>query len=90
MDHRLQELEIYKDIVASKDTQISNLNKEVELQKKIIEIKDMEIQATANAFNQMKEVTDRAMKLAEISKPKLDLKPWAIIVGLLVVLGLAL
>lgn len=90
VDRRLQQLDIYKDILSAKDSQINNLNQEIELHKKIEAIKDLEIQATARAFDQMKEVTDRAMKLAEISKPKIDLKPWAIIVGLLAVLAISL
>jgi hypothetical protein len=68
-----------------KDQRIANLEKELDLQKRevelkdrIIGIKDMEIQAQARAFQDMKEIADRALKLAETSKPKSN---WLYIVG---------
>ncbi len=36
----------------------------------IIGIKDMEIEATRRALTDMKDVSDRAIKLAETAKPK--------------------
>lgn len=72
-----RELELRKEQDALKDHRIANLEKELDLAKqevvlkdKIIEIKDMEIQATRRALNDMEKVTDRAIKLAETGKPK--------------------
>lgn len=44
--------------------------RENELNKRIIDLKDKEIAMLNNNFNQMKEVADRAIKLAEVGKPK--------------------
>jgi len=67
---------------ALKDQRIGNLEKElelsqkeVELKDKILAVKDMEIAAQGRAFNDMKEVTDRALKLAESQKPKSNILP---------------
>jgi len=81
VDHRLQELELLRQKSKEQEKTISELEnslvierktnelseREIYLQKKIIEIKDMEIQALNRNFDQMKEVADRAIKLA---KPK--------------------
>lgn len=74
---RLTDYELLREMDRIKDQRISNLEKELELQKRenelkdrIIAIKDMEIQAQQRAFTDMKEVADRAIKLAETSKPK--------------------
>ncbi len=76
-DFDRKELELRKQQDILKDQRIANLEKELELAKKeidlkdrIITIKDMEIQAKDRAFVDMKEVSDRAIKLAEVSKPK--------------------
>jgi len=72
-----KELELRKQQDVIKEQRINNLEKELELAKreidikdKIIAVKDMEIQAQKRAFDDMKEVSDRAIKLAEIGKPK--------------------
>ena len=77
---RLTDYDILREMDQVKDQRIANLEKELELQKRenelkdrIIGIKDMEIQAQKRAFEDMKEVTDRALKLAETSKPKSNL-----------------
>lgn len=95
---RLTDYNILREMDQVKDQRISNLEKEIELQKRenelkdrIIQIKDMEIQAQQHAFNDMKEVTDRALKLAETSKPKSNLGIIGIISGIVAafVIGLA-
>lgn len=75
LDRRELQLRREQDIV--KDQRIANLEKELELAKqeiflkdKVIEVKDMEISIRKRSFDDMKEVTDRALKLAEIAKPQ--------------------
>jgi len=84
VDRRLQELELLR--LKSKEQavtivelekslliekKINDLNeRELYLQKKIIEVKDMEIAGLNRNFDQMKEVADRSLKLAETVKPK--------------------
>src|SRR3990172_5673589 len=60
-----------------KTERIRNLEKEVDLGKRevelkdwIIEIKDMRIAAQDQAIKDLKDITDRALKLAEQGKPK--------------------
>jgi len=72
-----RELELRKEQDALKDQRIANLEKELALAKqeivlkdKMLEIKDMEILATRRALVDMTQVADRAIKLAETSKPK--------------------
>lgn len=72
-----RELQLRREQDVLKDQRITNLEKELELSKqevslkdKIIEVKDMEIAIQKRAFDDMKEVADRAIKLAEVSKPK--------------------
>jgi cell division FtsZ-interacting protein ZapD len=62
---------------AIKDQRIANLeeklrlkDQELLLERKIGEIKDMEIESWKRSFVALESVADRAMKLAEISKPK--------------------
>lgn len=90
MDRRLQDYEILKEVDKTKDERITNLEKKLvltqkeldlerrenELNKRIIELKDMEIQIHKQSFQDMKEVADRAIKLAETSKPKTN---WGLI-----------
>lgn len=53
------------------ERKINELNqKEIDLQRRIIEVKNMEIEAQKRAFADMKEIADRALKLAESQKPK--------------------
>lgn len=93
IDHRLQELdllrlksneqgktiaELEKSLIIEKKTNELN-ERELYLQKKIIEVKDMEIQGLNRNFDQMKEVADRAIKLAETVKPKSN---WELLGGL--------
>lgn len=56
----------------------SLLKGESDLKDRIIAIKDMEIAAQKRAFEDMKEVSDRALKLAETSK-KSSLGNWELI-----------
>ncbi len=72
-----REIELRKQQDALKDQRIANLEKELELSRRenemkdrIIAIKDMEIASTRRAFEDMKEISDRSLKLAEVSKPK--------------------
>ena len=84
MDRRLQEYDLLKKIVAEQQNTIGELEKsldsekktnelnerEIDLQKRIIEVQKMEIESQKRAFADMKEVSDRAIKLVEVSKPK--------------------
>lgn len=88
VDRCLQDNEILREMVTVKDQQIANLEKEVqlkaqeiELKDQIIVLKDMEIAVHQKSFEQMKEVADRAIKLAETSKPK---TPWVTFLSILV------
>jgi hypothetical protein len=93
---RLSDYDILREMDQVKDQRISNLEKEIDLQKRenelkdrIIGIKDMEIEAQKRAFDDMKEVTDRALKLAETSKPKSNWEIFGIIGVAAFVIGLA-
>jgi len=93
---RLADYDILREMDQLKDQRIANLEKELELQKRenelkdrIIGIKDMEIQAQKRAFDDMKEVSDRALKLAETSKPKSNWQLLGIIGVAAFVIGLA-
>ena len=73
----LQDRKLLRQLSDVQAQQIENLKREVELLQKeselkdrIIALKDMEIAVQKRVFNDMKEVSDRALKLAEISKPK--------------------
>ena len=84
IDQVIQEHEILKKLDAEKTQTIAELDKalsiaqkELELERKenallkrIDQIKDMEIDALKKNFDAMKDVADRSLKLAEISKPK--------------------
>ena len=84
MDRRLQENEILKKVNDEQAKTIAEIEKalalaqkeldlercENEINKRIIQVKDMEIASLNRNFDQMKEVSDRALKLAEIGKPK--------------------
>ena len=72
-----RELKLRKEQDALKDQRIVNLEKELALAKqeialkdRMLEIKDMETLATRRALTDMAQVADRAIKLAETSKPK--------------------
>lgn len=105
IDRCFQQREVLQSLEAEKDKTISELGnslalsqKELDLEKrenqinqKIITVKDMEIAATNNALNQMKDVSDRALKLAETSS-KSSNNWWYFIpiIGLAIALGAAL
>lgn len=73
-----QERQSLREIGSLKDQKIALLEKENELLKRELELKDRiieinqgEIEATRRALNDMKEVSDRALRLAETTgKPK--------------------
>ena len=84
MDRRLQENEILKKLTGEQAKTIAEIEKSLalaqkeldierrknEINKRIIQVKDMEIASLNRNFDQMKEVSDRALKLAEIGKPR--------------------
>ncbi len=84
MDRRLRENEILKRLTDEQVKTIAEIEKslalaqkeidlegrENEINKRIIQVKDMEIASLNHNFDQMKEVSDRALKLAEVGKPK--------------------
>jgi ElaB/YqjD/DUF883 family membrane-anchored ribosome-binding protein len=83
IDRAFQERAILKNLVAEQTKTIAELEKslaiaqkerdlekrENELNLRIIAIKDQEIAGLNRNFDQMKEVADRAIKLAETSRP---------------------
>lgn len=84
-------VELEKSLAVEKRTNELN-EREIHLQKKIIEVKEMEIQGLNRNFDQMKEVADRAVKLAEISKPSLS-GPLLTTIGIVlaaIIVGIAL
>jgi len=80
---RLQDYELLRQVDAEKDKRIQNLEaqvaslnqtvtldqREIEINQKMLELKDKEIAALNRNFEQMKDIADRALKLAETSKP---------------------
>jgi len=73
---RLEDYRLLRQLSDVQQKQIENLQKENELLKRenelkdrIIAIKDMEIEAQKRAFQDMKDISDRALKLAETSRP---------------------
>jgi ssRNA-specific RNase YbeY (16S rRNA maturation enzyme) len=75
-----------KSSLANKAELLELEKRENEVNMKMMAIKDMEIAAINRNFNQLKDVTDRAMKLAEISKPSSN---WQLmgVIGLAAVLA---
>ncbi len=73
------------------DTQreLSLEKRENELNQRMLDIKDKEIAVLNQDFERMKEITDRAIKLAETAKPKTDWKMivWPITVILALIGG---
>ena len=59
-----------KSSLSNKDELIALEKRENEINMKILELKNQEIAALTRNFDQMKEVADRAIKLAETAKPK--------------------
>jgi uncharacterized coiled-coil protein SlyX len=98
VDHRLQELELLRQKSKEQEKTIAELEnslaiekrtnelneRELYLQKKISEVKDMEIQALNRNFDQMKEVADRSLKLVETAKPKFE---WYYIIPIVGLIG---
>ena len=103
IDHRLQELDLLREKSKEQEKTIAELEnalaiekrtnelneRELYLNKKIIEVKDMEIQALNRNFDQMKDVADRAIKLAETSKPKSNWQLYGILGMAAFLLGLS-
>jgi len=50
--------------------QIANLEQQLEIQKKLTQIAEKRAEVEHIAYERQKELTDRAIKLAEIGKPK--------------------
>lgn len=84
IDKIAQEYPILKKLVESQKETIGKLEsslvdekknnelnqREIYLQGKMLELKDQELAIERRANERLKEITDRAIKLAEISKPK--------------------
>lgn len=73
----LQDRQFLRQLIEVQNQRIANLEKEndllkreIELKDKIIEIDQREIKSTRAALDDMKEVTDRALRLAETGKPR--------------------
>jgi hypothetical protein len=93
MVRRLQDCELVRQSGALKDQKIANLEKELELTQRESEIKDriialknQEIAADKKAFDQMKDISDRALKLAEQSGSKSNWQLYGL-AGMLLFLG---
>ncbi len=83
LDKRIQEYDILKDLVTKQNQTIAELEnalalekrdndlnkREIALKDQLLDLKDRELAAKDKAFQDMKEVADRAIKLAEVSKP---------------------
>ena len=81
--HRLTDYALLLELDKLKTERIRNLEKEVELGKRevelkdrIIEIKDMRIAAQDQAIKDLKDISQRAIELAEVGKPKIN---WSLI-----------
>jgi len=97
MVRRLTDYDLLRELDQVKDQRITNLEKETDLLKRenelkdrVIGIKDMEIAATRRAFEDMKEISDRSLKLAETAKPKTNWQTIGIGILAAILLGLAL
>jgi hypothetical protein len=91
-----RELVLIREQSELKDQRIANLEKEIELlkrevdiQDRVIKVKDMEILAQVNAVRDLKDITDRAIKLAETSKPKSNWQLYGILGMAAFLLGLS-
>lgn len=83
VDRRLQDYDISKEIEKAKDDRITNLEKDLattqkeldlekrtnEVNQKIIDLQNRQIELDKQNFDQMKDIADRAIKLGEIGKP---------------------
>jgi hypothetical protein len=78
--------------IANLEKENENLKKELELKDRVIAIEQMEIDATRRALNDMKDVSDRAIKLAESKKSNLweTMGPLAIVAIIITVIATAL
>ena len=92
---RLKDYEILLDMDKAKDQRIANLEKELDLvkretdlQERISALKDREIKILQNAFEREKQITDRALKLAETAKPTSNWALGGILGGIGLILGL--
>lgn len=54
--------------------QITNLGRQVQIQKKLTEIAEQKAEVQHIDYERQKELTDRALKLAEIGKPKSNME----------------
>ena len=103
VDRCFQERDLLREIDQEKDKTIAELKKslglvqkdldlerkENDLNERIIKVQEREIAGINRNFEQMKEVADRAIKLAETSKPKSTWETLGIIGVLAFVIGLA-
>jgi hypothetical protein len=83
-----QRVEAYKQTIENDRQRIANLEQQIELQKQLIDIEAKRAEATAQALKQMTEVADRAIKLAEVGKPKSNWQTYCIFGLAMLVAGL--
>jgi hypothetical protein len=67
--------------------QITNLEQQLEIQKKLTEIAEKWAEVEHIAYERQKELTDRAIKLAEVGKPKSNWELQGILGAAVFVLG---
>lgn len=72
----LQLIEAQEKEIAGLKRDLELAEREKNLQGQIIDLKDKEIAMLNRSFDQMKEISDRAIKLAEVGKPKTN---WSLI-----------
>jgi Ser/Thr protein kinase RdoA (MazF antagonist) len=74
--------------LAHKETEIAK--QELQLEKRLTEIAQRETEVYRVAFEREKELTDRALKLAEISKPTSDWKMQGLALVAAIIMGIAI
>jgi len=67
--------------------QIANVEQQLEIQKKLTEIAEKRAEVEHIAYERQKELTDRALKLAEVGKPKSNWELQGILGAAVFVLG---
>lgn len=73
---QLETIEKLQSVLSDTKQELELEKRENELNQRMLDLKDKEIEGLNKNFEQMKEVADRAIKLAETSKPKTN---WGIL-----------
>ncbi len=65
-----EEIAVLEDADRVNKQQVANLEQQLDIQKKLTEIAEKRAEVEHIAYERQKELTDRAIKLAELGKPK--------------------